>query len=177
MPRIITSESNKRIKREYRLRFFVALLAACAAAGVLAILFLIPSYALLDSYETAYSVSDSGDAQEEVAQVNEEYTRRLAEVHELSGMIPDPGPGYSRVLDALFSYNDAGLEFDAVELQGTGDTVSVTLRATAQTRADLLTFDEAIRSDDDFSGFKLPIDALTKQSDISFNVTFNYHEK
>ncbi len=177
MPRILTPESNKKIKREYRLRFLVALLAACAGSCVLAILFLIPSYALLDSYETAYSVSESDKAQEEIAEVNEEYTNRLAEVHELSGMIPESSPGYARVLDMLFSYEGGGLELSAVELQKSGENVSVTLRGTAQTRDVLLAFDESISSNDSFSGFKLPIEALTKQSDISFNVTFNYHEK
>ncbi len=176
MPRIITPESNKRLKREYRLRFLITLLLGVATVIAFTAVLLTPSYVLLDSYESAYENFKTGSQQETLERLNQEYASKLESVHVLSQKIVRTKPQHTEVLDTLFEYAGA-TTFDAIELGNADQIVTVVVRGRAPSRADLLAFDERMQRDERFSGFDLPIDVLTKQSDITFNVTFTYHEK
>ena len=177
MPRIITPESNKKLKREYRLRFAIALFWAASAAVGFAVVLLIPSYALLDSYETAYATAKTGGQQEQLQRLNEEYASKLEDVHRLSQKIVRTKPAHSQALDLLFAYAADGIVLSAVELDEEAEGVAVSVRGVASTRSALLALEGKMQRDSRFSGFELPIEVLTKQSDIVFNVTFAYHEK
>ncbi len=85
-------------------------------------------------------------------------------------------PQHTTALDTLFEYSDA-VTLNAIELSTADRVTTVVIRGFAPSRTDLLAFDGKIQSDERFTGFNLPIDVLTKQSDITFNVTFAYHEK
>lgn len=176
MPRIITPESNKKLKREYRLRFLITLLLAASTVIALTAVLLLPSYVLLDSYESAYENFKTSSEQESLERLNQEYASKLENVHVLSQKILRTEPQHTEVLDTLFEYAGA-ITFNAIELSNAEDVVTVVVRGQAPSRTDLLAFDERMQGDNRFSGFELPIDVLTKQSDSAFNVTFTYDQK
>lgn len=159
------------------MRFLTVLCVAGTGVVVVALVLLLPSYAVLDSYEEVYSGVGSGKEHEAVEKMNQEYGQKLERTHEMAGRILRKQSTPMTALDALFEARTEGLLFESVELgERKSKTVPVTVRGTAETRADLLAFDERMSNDDRFSGFNLPIEVLTKQEDISFNVTFTYHE-
>lgn len=176
MPRIITPESNKKLKSEYRLRFFITFLFGVSTVTAFVAVLLAPSYVLLDSYESAYENLKTGSQHETLEKLNQEYASKLESVHVLSQKIVRTKPQHTVVLDTLFGYAGA-ITLDAIELSTAERVTTVVVRGLAPSRTDLLVFDEKIQSDERFTGFNLPIDVLTKQSNISFNVTFTYHEK
>ncbi len=176
MPRIITAESNKKLKSEYRLRFLIMLLLGMSAVTAFVAVLLAPSYVLLDSYESAYENFKTGSQHETLEKLNQEYASKLENVHALSQKIVRTKPQHTTVLDTLFEYSDA-VTLNAIELSTADRVTTVVIRGFAPSRTDLLAFDGKIQSDERFTGFNLPIDVLTKQSDITFNVTFAYHEK
>jgi hypothetical protein len=177
MPRIITPESNKRLKREYRLRFLVTLLLSSALAIGLTAVLLMPSYVLLESYESGYANAKAGTQQETLQRINQEYATKLQNTHELSQKISVKKSQHAYVLDTIFAYAGEDISIDALELSNEGNVMEITVRGGAANRSALLAFDEKVQGNSRFSGFELPIEALTKQSDITFNVTFAYHEE
>jgi hypothetical protein len=176
MPRIITQESNKRLRREYRLRFLTALFAVVGTVGVVTAALMLPSYVLLSSYRDAYA-RPVQEGSREIERLNEEYTDRLSETHELSSRVTYGDSAYSDVMDTLFLYADGLVVIDAIELGRSGDQITVSLRGSSASREGLLAFEERVLANTRFKGFSLPIETLAKQSDISFNVTFTYNEK
>lgn len=175
MPRILTTRSNKILKREYRLRFFVALLVTTLCALTLFGVALIPSYVLLDSYEAAYTSANFAKEHEEVERLNKEYSSKLAVTHELSQKVSIAKSGHMSVLDTVFLYGGEGIRLNSIEVSGTAP-ITVSIRGEAATRSALLALDERFGRDRRFTGFDLPIDTLTKQTQIPFNVTFTYNE-
>lgn len=176
MPRIITQESNKRLKSEYRLRFATVLFSMLAVATLVGGILLIPSYVLLGSYQEAYARPEV-EGSREVERLNQEYVSKLNQTHDLSGRVLQGSSSYLDVMDILFSYSQGGVSIDAVDLSSVESSVAITLRGTSATREDLLSFEKSVTADKRFKGFALPLETLTKQFDIPFSVTFTYDEK
>jgi len=83
---------------------------------------------------------------------------------------------YVDVTRLITEYGSDFVVFDAIELAGSNQEVLITIRGQSDTRGNLLAFEKRILSDNRFEDFKLPIGVLTKQENLSFNVTFKYHE-
>lgn len=176
MPRIIAQESNKKLKGEYRLRFATVLFSMLTVAVVITGVLLIPTYVLLDIYHKAYTRPEL-DGSSEVEQLNVEYMSKLNETHQLSERVMQGDSVYLDVMDTLFSYAQGGVSIDAIDLSRSEESVAITLRGMSATRDDLLTLERSVLANKKFKGFALPLETLTKQSDIQFNVTFTYNEK
>jgi len=175
MSRIITDESNKKLRREYRLRFLSTLFFALAGVIVINVLLVSSSYLLLTLYERAYTTESSSN--EEVSKMNEQFALKVAQVHALSQKIPSQADTVNMgVANLLFGYVRDGIAIQAIEIISVEDVSNITLRGTATTRDVLLQFQNTIKSNPSFQDFSIPIESLAKQKDISFNVTFTYHE-
>lgn len=174
MLRIITPKSNAFLRREYRGRLAATFLLLASLAVALAAVFVAPSYALLDSYERAYVASQSGQG-DEAGRAKSQFAAQLNATHELAQRMTVTRTPYLEISDALIGYAGT-VRLSALELEPAENGASVTLRGQAPTRDALRAFEAKIDADKRFSNFKLPSDALTKQADIPFSVTFSYHE-
>ena len=143
MSRIISPELNKKLRIEYKLRFFTLLFFLISIAILINIALVASSYVLLYMYEKTYTEPVSPKKIEEIS-MNEEFTKKVSQVHAL---------GQKVIFDT-----------------------KITLRGIAYTRDSLIEFENKIKQDTSFKDFSIPIDAFTKQKDISFSVTFTYHE-
>jgi hypothetical protein len=177
MPRISTEKSNKKLRLEYKLRFLTTFLFGTTISGVLILLFILPSYTLLSFYGKSYQNSEISPEQRNVQAMNEEYRLRLDAAYELSQNVDMQKPLHLNALKKINEYANGTIIFNAVELLEEEDGIGITLRGQSLNREALLSFEGKIQGDSNFSGFKIPIDALTKQSNISFNVSFKYYEK
>ncbi len=177
MPRITTKKSNKDLRREYRLRFLTALFLAIVFAVLVTVILMLPSYTLLNVYEKSYTQPPTGKEESNVQQMNFQYNQKLEGVSELSSEVRNQESVHLKIIEKLNSYTNNTILFNTVELGGSEQETSVILRGIANTREDLLAFESNVKGDTSFEGFKIPIDTLTKQKDISFNVSFIYHEK
>lgn len=177
MSRIITDESNKKLHREYRLRFLSMLFFILTGVIVINVLLISTSYLLLTLYERAYTTESSSERDNEVSKMNQEFALKVTQVHALSQKIPSQtGTVNMNVAHLLFGYVREGIGIQAIEILPTDDVSNITLRGTATTRDVLLQFQNAIKQNPSFQDFSIPIESLAKQKDISFNVTFTYHE-
>jgi len=176
MPRITIEQSHKYLKKEYRFRFFAVFFWFCALSILFSIIFLLPSYLLLNFYKNTFRNQGQEDSQIQTQRINEEYNQKLEETYQISRKVSTQPFVYVDIIEALKVYALESVQFDAIELSNSGKTVAVTLRGRSPLREQLLTFEKKINADTRFEGFKLPIDVLTKQEDLSFNVTFTYHE-
>ena len=147
-----------------------------AVAALITGILMIPTYVLLGSYQEAYSRPEI-DGSREVERLNEEYTNKLTQTHDLSARVMQSDSLYLDVMDTLFSYAQGGVTIEAVDLTRVDSSIAITLRGTSATRDDLLSFEKSVLANKKFKGFVLPLETLTKQSDILFNVTFTYDEK
>jgi hypothetical protein len=177
MPRISTIKSNKILRREYRLRFITAFLMGIALAILISIIFILPSYTLLSFYEKSYEKSSTSEEQLTNQKMNQEYLQKLDGVHELSQKIDTNSVNHLKVIQKLSEYAANSVTFNVVELSSTGEGLDITLRGQAVSREALLSFEDKIDSDTNFTGFDIPIETLTKPTNISFNIIFTYHEK
>lgn len=172
MPRIISDTHNKKIKLEYKLRFFSVLFFWLGIALFLNLIFISSSYLFLVLYEKAYALAPSTN--EETTQKNNEVKNSLNQVHALSQkIVTDPDTPFVEMTNRLLEY--AGTEVALASIEITKDS-TITLRATALNREDVLSFEKKLKADPAFKDFSVPIESLARQKDISIQVTFTYYE-
>lgn len=177
MPRIISPELNKKLRREYRLRFLSILFFVCSFAIITSILLLSSSYLLLSLYEKAYSSESATREGEAVTKLNENFNKKVNQVHALVQKLPIKNQVADiEIANLLFAYANEGVKLETIEISPDAGKTLVTIRGNALTRDTLLQFRDRINNDSKFKDFVIPIESLTRQKDVSFNVNFTYHE-
>ncbi len=178
MLRIITKESNKKIKREYRARFAIKFMWSMILVLVVVAVFVFPSYVLLHYYQNAHTDSTVVRQQESVQKISDQYNELLQKTYKFSQQAVLKKSSHMQVADLIFGYAQSGLVFDAIELESEDDgIILVTLRGRSSSREALLAFESGIKSNPNFEGFEIPIDSLRMQNNIPINLTFAYHEE
>lgn len=177
MTRIISEELNKKLKREYKLRFFSILFFSLSFILVINIFLVSPSYLLLSLYEKAYTLNNYSSDHENKTKMLDEFNKKLLQVYELSRKVPQNTKGVNtNITHILFDYAGGAITLNSIELLDETASTKVTIRGLATTRDLLLQFQNVIKQDTRFADFNIPIETLAKQKDLNFNVTFNYHE-
>jgi hypothetical protein len=177
MPRIIPQELNKKLRSEYRLRFFYTLFFALSLAILISISLVFSSYFLLSLYEKAYTNNDMSGKGLEVTKLNDIFNAKVVQIDALAQKIPLKDKGTNiKITDTLLDYAGASINISGLQIVSDAQSSQITLQGTALTRDTLLQFQQKIQNDDLFRDFSIPIDVLTKQRDLSFNVNFTYHE-
>jgi hypothetical protein len=146
-------------------------------AVIISALAMIPSYTLLSIYDKTYSQAEPSKEESNLQQMNFQRDQKLDGVHELASEVRQEDSTYLDVIQKLNSYKGVSIQFNAIELSGGNTELNITLRGQAFDREALLAFESRIQADDSFQGFQVPIDSLTKQQDIAFNISFTHHEK
>ncbi len=136
------------------------------------------SYLLLSLYERAYALENLDGKNEEVTRMNENFNARVLHVHSLVQKVPSLESVVDiQIADVLLGYANSSIDIQAIEILPTGEITNITLRGSALTREALLQFQSTIQNNPSFKDLSIPVETLTKQKDISFNVNFTYHEK
>lgn len=178
MSRILPEKIKKTLKREYNLRFFTILSFIFSLIIVLTLIFISPSYLLLHLYEKAYEVNGSATRVAEVTQMQEGRNNKINDLNSLSAKIPTNNEEiYAKVSNLLINETQDYVSVDALELTPIASgKLKIVLRGGSTTRENLMTFESVINKNNSFKNFSIPIEVLAKQKDISFNLTFEYHE-
>ena len=173
MTRIIPEESNRFLKKEYRLRFFTTLFFTLSVVILINLTFVSSSYLLLHLYEKAY-MTNSSNTNNESVKLNEQIKQKTEELHALSRKIELSEKKTSiQIADDLLSHVRNNVSIQALEVMGDS---TMTIRGLATTRQDLIDFQDRVIRDPMFKDFSIPIEMLARQRDIAFNVTFTYYE-
>jgi len=142
MPRITTKKSHTILRKEYRLRFLVVLGWMLSLCFFLTIVFLAPSYVLLNFYEKAFKSQEGGEEQSKIQTINTEYDQKLDRVYQLSQKIKTRPFLYVDVTRLITEYGSDFVVFDAIELAGSNQEVLITIRGQSDTRGNLLAFEK-----------------------------------
>lgn len=177
MPRIIPLELNIKLRREYRVRFFSLLFFNISIAAFATLGLMTSSYFLLSLYEKTYANEGGDKKNEEVSKLNTLFNTKVDQVHSLSKKIPTKD-NYANmhIADLLFEYTNSNVQLSSIEILPQTNVSHVTVRGSALTRDSLIEFQNNINKDNSFKDFTIPIESLTKQKNISFDVNFIYHE-
>lgn len=177
MTRIISEELNKKLKREYKLRFFSVLFFSLSLVLMINMFLISPSYLLLSLYEKAYISNNYASGHENKAKTLIDFNKKLSQVYALALKVPQNTKGIdTNIVQILFTYAGSDINLNSIELLHEDVSTKVTITGVATTRDLLLKFQNAIKQDARFADFNIPIETLAKQKDLNFNVTFNYHE-
>lgn len=176
MTRIITPEINKKVKKEYTLRFFSVLFFVLTVVMCVHILLALSSYVLLSSYEKIYQ-QELGATDSEVVKQNEEFFVRSTKLYELAKQVPDISRTSAfDIFEKIQDYKTNQIAITVFETYVENKETKITLRGMADSREALLAFNDRMRSESSFVDFNIPLETLTKQRDIAFDVTFTYYE-
>lgn len=179
MARIIPLELNKKLRKEYRLRFFSLLFLMLAIVSAINIMLMSSSYVLLSLYENIYTKENSNSNKDsEIVKENENRLIKLNQVFELSKKIPEKEK-FTNIdtTKKLFEYAGSDTSIDSIEFLSEEEKTKITMRGMSKTRDSLLLFEEKIKNDNSFKDFSLPIETITKQKDVIFNVTFTHYDE
>jgi hypothetical protein len=89
MTRIISLELNKKLRKEYRLRFFSLFFFMISIVSLVNIAMMISPYVLLSMYEDIYTNEKSSENKKmEILKDNERLDLKISQVHALSQKIP-----------------------------------------------------------------------------------------
>ena len=172
MTRIISDELNKKLKKEYRLRFFTLLFFILAGIVLINIAFVSSSYLLLHLYEKIYVKNTSVNSV--AVELYEKNKQKTEDLHSLSMKIPKQENGsYTKIAQEIRVLAGEQITIHSLEILTAS---KITLRAQAKTREDVIEFQNRVERSGLFDNFSVPIEVLAKQKDIAFDVTFSYHE-
>lgn len=173
MTRIIPEEANKVLKKEYTLRFFSVLFFALFVVICLSLAFVSSTYLLLYLYEKAY-VTNNSNAKNETTQLYQQVTQKTEDLYLLSSKITvDKKMSAVDVAQKIFENRGEGITIQSIEMLSDS---KITLRGVANTRDDILSFQNRMQQNPMFKDFSIPVESLARQKDVSFNLTFTYYE-
>ncbi len=139
---------------------------------------MISSYVLLSLYENIYINEKSSESKKiDLVKDNENLDLKISQVHALSQKIPlKINLIDTNVAKDIINYAGQDVSIDSIEISPDQGVSKVTIRGLALTRDSLLRFQEVIKKDPSIKDFVIPIETITKQKDIVFNVTFTHNE-
>lgn len=177
MINLLPQNLKRRITLEYRWRLVTTASALAGTAAIVASTFLIPSYLLVLTREHAANDDAASAASALGAGDNKTNASRIAALKNMLSVLDTrtATPILSRLIDELTSSRIAGITITNIRLiAGKGSSYAVTVMGQAQSRSELLVFNEALKQHANFSGINLPIDELIKNTDIPYHITFTY---
>ena len=171
MTRIIPTELNKKIKREYALRFLSAFFFLASFVMLINISLVSSSYLLLHLYEKAYIQNTSSSENESALKLREDINEKTEKLFYLANSyIEKKEVEQLTISSKLFELAGDTVSIQAIEINDT----EIILRGSTKNRDDLLVFQNKMKQQDMFKNFEIPIEVLAKQRDLSFNVNFSY---
>lgn len=178
MPRIISPELNKKLKKEYILRFFSAFFVLISIVVVINIVFISSSYLLLSLYEKAYANNNSTRI-DQFSKNQEIINKKIEEVDSLAKKVSvsEGTYHYVKIMQSLKMYAENTVDITGLEIIDEDGTSKIVLRGNGSTRESVLNFQNAVKQNSFFKDFTIPIEMLAKQKDVYFTVTFTYDEK
>ena len=166
-------EKNRKVK-EYKLRLIVV------NALLLSVAFLIGSILLLPSYFFADTIQKSAENEVIALKGSSESTERVEINNQLRitkerlTAISNQGQQteFYEIIETISSYAGKPIKLDTVSYSrgSDGKESRLQLAGVADTRDDLLEFEQFLDDDEMFEDVDLPVSSLAKDQDIEFNI-------
>ncbi len=171
MTRILPPEINKKLKKEYFLRFTSVFFLLIGIIIFINISLVSSSYLLLYLYEKAYVENIKTTNNEESIKKREELNKKIDSLYYLSKAYSEKTElDQLKISSKIFELANKGIQIESIEIIDS----TITLRGRADTRDNMLLFQNKMKEEKIFENFDVPIEVLAKQKDISFNINFIY---
>jgi hypothetical protein len=119
-------------------------------------------------------VTNNSNATNETTQLYQQVTQKTEDLYLLSSKITiDKKISTVDVAQKIFENRGEGITIQSIEMLSDS---KITLRGVANTRDDILAFQNRMQQNPMFKDFLIPIESLARQKDVGFNLTFTYYE-
>jgi hypothetical protein len=174
MTNVLPQSYKRKIKKEFRLRFFIVILSLLNILVMIAGVLLIPSFVMSRSVHatlTGILASAPHESQEKtVSSVS-------AEVKAISNKLSYVSKNFNnsvritRTLEVLDGVKTSGVTISSLHINTKDKTITVS--GDADTRSNLIQFVDGLKAESYFSNINLPVSNLVEQTNLKFNLTFN----
>ena len=173
MFKLLTEEHKVKVRKEYSSRLIVVVLSAFVFVLITGLIGLMPSYILSDiKYREVASLAE--DAALGGSEKNEDeiwFEKMKLRLNILNPDFDTDRP--SEFVEKVIGERGTGIRLAGFSWIKGKDDVSLMVRGVADTRQDLIAFEERVKASEEFSNVSLPISNLASDSNIEFSLTFN----
>jgi len=174
MVNLLTVFEKKYILREYKMRLAVVLLFTLSLLIAVAIVFLIPSYALssvkysnmLEQLEVEKKKISSMSEGEDPIKITKDINNKLNILKGDMSFLPDP----YYITTTITGHKPDGISISAILYDKNKDEGKVTVSGVSKDRETLLSFLRSTETESGFSSVSLPISSFVKGEDIDFSM-------
>lgn len=168
--RIIPEELNRKLKREYRLRFLTMLFVSVSISIVVTTALVSSSYLLLHLYKKAY-VKEGTQIINEVDGIKQEVEQKTKGLYQLLKKISGKDQDFVFITQKIFDNAGSLVTIQSLEILSDNQIV---LRVFSPNRSALLSFEKKMKEDTDFKNFIVPVESLARQENINVSINFTY---
>lgn len=178
MINLLFAQKKKALQREYIVRAITTALGALLIAALVGIALLIPSYVLTQSRSRLFLNRAEEVRNNPAFAVTTELNESLREAEMVIGLLDDSDSSSAvleSVLDPVLKHADADdLHVHLTSLQfnhgAEGNQPTLVINGTAETRPELLSFIDVLRSEERFTEVMSPVSNFTQNQDIAFRL-------
>ena len=172
---LLPEDEMKRLRREYRMRFFIVLLFFISCALFIGIVSLLPSYILSTNKENRALAQAQEVQKKREASGADQVEKDLVKAQTIARKILAENTSfyYSDIIQHILSHRSNKItvtSFEASRDTGTSTPVRVIIQGKAVSREGLTTFKSVLERDSFFTQVELPVSDLAKSKDISFSM-------
>jgi Tfp pilus assembly protein PilN len=177
MINLLPTQAKRKLTKEYQLRFLVLFLWGVFALEILTAAFFMPTYYTLGA--STANLSRELEQQKKFPPIGGADTeRRLSAIEsevallKLGSTTLDVAP--SVLLDMILTAKPRGIEFNSLSYERAVDGARVALSGVAETRENLIEFQNNLRQNPKVGSIKYGDSFITKKTDINFAVTISF---
>lgn len=174
MLHLLPEDQKTEIRNEYRMRLGILAALCVIIVAIVGIVFLVPSYVTAHQAYMVVSLKKTNLDKLIAEQQGGAKGDVLKKIDEGLSVLAPLGSTHTagEVFDRILSHTD-GVSLVIQNLSyvlNTDKTVSVGVSGVAQTRDDLSSFSQDIKSDGYFKNISLPLSSFTKQTNVDFSI-------
>lgn len=170
---VLPLEVKEKLRREYRKRLITVSLFGAATVLVIGAVSLLPALITLAGKEQALVVREGALNKLKKAQSGDTTLKALSDTKEKIQALGEVDIRYkpSDLIRRVLEQKTSGISILNVLYGAQGDGHVLTVTGSASTRADLVSFREALQKTEPFQRVDVPIGELAKSTNISFTLT------
>lgn len=175
MLNLLPQEEKKKLINEYKMRFYITIAVFVGILFLIAIVGLFPSYMskLLEMQNLLQQKHDADEKNSEASLVEAERSalvnKNLVDYMETRVRILESSPSTNLLVEKIFSKKTSSITIGSIDVSNK----ELTIRGTADTRADLISFHTALRAETEFKNATLPISDIAKSTEAIFAIVIN----
>lgn len=172
MLNLLPQEEKKKLISEYKMRFNITIAIFVGILFIIAIVGLFPSY-MSKRFEMQNLLQQKQDADEKNSEASLAEAERsaaankiLVDYMETRVNTLESSPSTNLLVEKIFAKKTSAIAIGSIDVTGK----EVTIRGTADTRADLISFHSALRTETEFKNATLPISDIAKSTEAMFAI-------